>query len=135
MTGQPFETPWSEDFTALSAAQIWTVADANNDGHSWEYQWDFGYFRIYDNDNAKDDWLISPYIRLEEEHEYKLTFDVRTIATEELEVMLGLGLEPSDMTFTIREPETIPDTDYSWKKWKPLSSALQAATCTSDSMP
>lgn len=116
MTGQPFETPWSEDFTALSAAQIWTVADANNDGHSWEYQWDFGYFRIYDNDNAKDDWLISPYIRLEEEHEYKLTFDVRTIATEELEVMLGLGLEPSDMTFTIREPETIPDTDYSWKK-------------------
>lgn len=115
MTGQAFETPWSEDFSKSSCAQIWTVADANDDGHSWEYQWDFGYFRIYDNENAKDDWLISPFIKMEEGYQYKLKFDVRTIATEEFEVKMGAGLDPADMTITLREPESVPDTEYSWE--------------------
>ncbi len=114
MVGEAYDTPWSEDFTSYSAAQIWTVADANDDGHSWEYQWDFGYFRIYDNENAKNDWLISPYIKMEAGYDYEVSFDVRTIATEELEVKAGTGLEPDDMTYTVLECETIPDSDYTW---------------------
>lgn len=115
MTGAPFEVPYEEDFEKTSAANLWTVIDSNDDGHSWEYQWDFGYFRIYDNDNPKDDWLISPYVRLEKGFLYKLSFKVRTIATEQLEVRMGLGLTPDDMTITLHELETIPDTDYSWQ--------------------
>lgn len=115
MTGTPFEVPYQETFETVSAANRWTVVDSNNDGHSWEYQWDFGYFRVYDNENPKDDWLISPYVRLEAGYRYSLTFKVRTIATEQLEVKMGLGLEPEDMTVTLHELETIPDTDYSWQ--------------------
>ena len=116
MTGKPFETPWSEDFSSSSCAQLWTVADANDDGHSWEYQWDFGYYRIYDNENAKDDWLISPFIKMEYGYDYLLTFDVRTIATEVFEVKMGAGLDPEDMKYTISEQESVPDTEYSWIK-------------------
>lgn len=115
MTGTPFEAPYEEDFGTATAANLWTVVDSNNDGHSWEYQWDFGYFRIYDNNNPKDDWLISPYIHLEADSKYRLTFKVRTIATEQLEVKMGLGLTPDDMVFTLHELETIPDTDFNWE--------------------
>ncbi len=114
MTGAPFEVPYEETFETPSAAQLWTVVDVNDDGHTWEYMWDFGYFRMYDNNNPKDDWLISPYVRLDQGYRYRLSFKVRTIATEELEVRMGLGLTPEDMTVTIHELETIPDTDYSW---------------------
>lgn len=114
MVGKPFETPYSEDFSSNSTAQSWTVDDVNGDGHSWEYMWDFGYYRIYDNENPKDDWLISPYVRLETGGEYRLTFDVRTIATEKLEVKMGAGLSPEELTVPLMEAETIPDTDYDW---------------------
>jgi len=116
MTGKPYDTPWSEDFTSSSCAQLWTVADANDDGHSWEYQWDYGYFRIYDNENVKDDWLISPFIKMEAGYDYLLTFEVRTIATEVFEVKMGAGLAPEDMKYTIHDRESVPDTDYSWIK-------------------
>lgn len=115
MTGAPFEVPYEEDFDTTASSNLWTVVDSNNDGHSWEYQWDFGYFRVYDNNNPKDDWLISPYIHLEAGYKYRLTFKVRTIATEQIEVKMGLGLTPDDMVFTLHELETIPDTDYSWE--------------------
>lgn len=114
MVGSPYAPPYTEDFGSNMSAILWTIADSNDDGHSWEYQWDFGYFRIYDNDNAKDDWLISPYISLNRSEQYKLSFDVRTIADETLEVRLGTSLDPSGMTMTLMEPELIPDTDFSW---------------------
>jgi len=118
MIGRPFEVPYNEDFESTKSASTWTVVDANGDGHSWEYLWDFGYFRVYDNENVKDDWLISPYIRLEQECSYTLSFKVRTIATEKLEVKMGAGLSPEELTDELLEAETIPDTDNDWVERK-----------------
>ena len=125
MTGSPYETPYAEDFSSVDNTLAWTIDDVNDDGHTWDYQWDFGYFRIYDNDNAKDDWLISPYVRLESGNEYKLVFDMRTIASEELEVKAGLGLEPSELTVSIMKKELIPDTDYNWVTRECLFSCVE----------
>ena len=115
MTGKPFEVPYSEDFESTSHTGEWTIIDANGDGHSWEYQWDFGYYRVYNNDNPKDDWLISPYVRLESGKRYCLTFDVRTIADEEIEVRAGQSLEPAELDMVLIEPVLIPDTNYEWQ--------------------
>lgn len=114
MVGTPYDTPYLSDFSTPAGANLWTVVDGNDDGHSWEYQWDFGYYRIYDNNNPKDDWLISPYIKLDAGYSYRLTYKVRTIATEEMEVKMGLGLTAGQMTIQLSDKETIPDTDYDW---------------------
>lgn len=114
MTGKSYEVPYAEDFASSAHIGSWTVIDANDDGHTWEYQWDFGYYRAYDNENAKDEWLISPYVSLEAGAQYIFSADFRTIAQETVEVCAGTGLTAADMTLTVLEPETIPDTDYSW---------------------
>ena len=114
MTGKPYEVPYAEDFGSTDHIGSWTVIDANDDGHTWEYQWDFGYYRAYDNENAKDEWLISPYVSLEAGAQYIFSADFRTIAQETVEVRAGTGLTAADMTVAVLEPETIPDTDYSW---------------------
>lgn len=114
MTGAPFQLPYSENFDNLDHEKSWTIVDANDDGHSWEYQWDMGYYRIYDNERAKDDWMMSPYFLFEEGHDYRVSFDIRTIASEELEIFIGEGLEPADMQTVIFEKELIPDTNFKW---------------------
>lgn len=116
MTGTAFELPYSEDFESTSHTSRWTITDANDDGHSWEYQWDYGYYRIYDNDNAKDDWLISPYVRLEAGRRYCLSLDLRTIADETFELRAGRGMSPEELDIVLVEPELLPDTNYEWQR-------------------
>nr|MDE6853903.1 choice-of-anchor J domain-containing protein [Muribaculaceae bacterium] len=120
MTGQPYEVPYAEDFASTDHIGSWTIIDGNDDGHTWDYQWDFGYYRAYDNENAKDEWLISPYVSLEAGQQYIFSADFRTIAQETVEVCAGTGLTAADMTVVVLEAETIPDTDYSWVARKVL---------------
>lgn len=113
MTGRPLDVPYVMDFSANDDVLRWTVYDANDDGHSWEWQYDMGYFRIYDNELAKDDWLISPYVAMEAGAEYRIGLDVMSLATEEYEIRIGRGREPADMLTTLKEKESLA-TDYEW---------------------
>lgn len=112
MVGEPLGIPYSEDFTSYDDA--FTIEMRDDPGHSWEWQYDFGYYRIYNNDTVKDDWLITPYMALEAGYQYNVAFDTRSLAKENMRVCLGTAPESQAMTQVIAD--TFPvDTDYDWQ--------------------
>ena len=72
--GDAFQLPYEDDLTTTNdRLAFYTVVDANNDGSKWMNY----YGRIcykYDSNNAADDWLILPAVKLEGGKEYLLTF-------------------------------------------------------------
>ncbi len=116
LTGTPFAVPYSEDFSSTSNVIAFTVEDVNGDGSTWEYMYDFGYMRVWNNESAKDEWLFTPYIALETGAEYQLTFDVRSLATEKMEVKLGDDATSASMGTTMLGEFDV--TDYDWKTMK-----------------
>lgn len=112
MIGTPFSVPYSEDFSSNDNVTSFTVEDCNNDGTTWEYQYDFGYMRIWSNEKVKDDWLFTPFITLEQDAEYKLTFDVQSISSEKMEVMIGDDAISSNMEKLLLEEIGVTDVDW-----------------------
>lgn len=112
MVGPAYTVPYFEDFTENDNVLAYTVEDSNDDGHSWEYQYDFGYFRIYDNDRPKDDWLFTPYIAFEAGKTYRLEFKVQTLATETYEVALATDASSGAVVKSIVDEKSIDE--YNW---------------------
>ena len=112
MVGEPLGIPYSEDFTSYDDA--FTIEMRDDPSHSWEWQYDFGYYRIYNNDTVKDDWLITPYLALEAGYQYNVAFDTRSLAKENMRVCLGTAPESQAMTQVIADTFTV-DTDYGWQ--------------------
>ena len=66
--------------------------------------------KIYSSSAPKNDWLFTPFIAVEKDMRYELSFDIRTIGTEKYEVMYGLQPQSTAMT-ELLVPETQEDTD------------------------
>lgn len=116
MAGNPYTVPYSEDFTSSDGALDYIIEARDDMGRSWDWQYDFGYFRIYNNDTEKNDWLFTPYIALEPNMKYLLAFDVRSIATESYAVAIGLAPESTAMTQQIA-----PNHEFDEYDWQHMS--------------
>lgn len=75
--GSALSVPYYEDFSQESAFNTFTIVDANNDGTTWNYN-SYDHAAAIDNSlkGIGDDWLITPPIRMEQGHTYKLAFTV-----------------------------------------------------------
>lgn len=53
MIGDPYTIPYTEDFSTNDNVLSFLIEDTNSDGKTWEYMYDEGYIRIYNNDTPK----------------------------------------------------------------------------------
>lgn len=99
--------PFTMDLTEEDNFSIHSILDANGDGKTWRYN--FGACYNYDSDNAGDDWLFSPAIRLEAGKAYRISAMVRehhNSYVERIEIFVGQGATPEAMT-----RQLVPVTD------------------------
>lgn len=107
IAGKAMEAPYLETFANTQAIGYqWTGVDANEDRYQWTFNSGAGYYTFKDQASAAeyfinptftpadiyqdaDEWIITPPIRLEAGKQYVLSFDYRSISTENLEVTMG----------------------------------------------
>lgn len=116
MIGTPCTVPYSEDFSSNDNVTTFTIEDGNDDGSTWEYMYDYGYMRVWNSEGVKDEWLFTPYIAMEAGAEYRLTFDVRSLSNEKMEVKIGDDATSASMGTTLLNEFDV--TDYDWKMMK-----------------
>lgn len=105
--------PFFEGFDNQTAFDAFKVIDSNNDGSTWIWRSDDNsYARCNGHStNATDDWLLTPFIRLEANHTYIFSFKYwKGFYPERIAVAFGMGDDPTQYT-VINEGIDIPDTD------------------------
>lgn len=113
--GDPITPPYSQDFNDENGLDLYTIIDSNNDGKTWgwygssssEYSPSAKY--AYSAQNAGDDWLITPPLKLEKGKFYTVSFKARANGSyypERIEAKFGKGNTAADMT-----EELVPPTD------------------------
>ena len=110
----PIETlPYTNGFDTRDDWEWFTVVNANDDDHTWRYYEQQGRY-YYDNDNAADDWLLSPLIKLEAGKRYRFSIDAHCYYdNEQMEVLLGKAVNVDAMTH-----EVIPSTVVDWEEYQ-----------------
>lgn len=126
------EFPVEETFENPTAMALkWNTVDNNGDGMTWIYgttlgQNVFGDYEmtaeyiisptsvdVYTQD--ADDWIISPPINFDSGTKYNITFDIRSLTPETLNVYVGSKNVVEGMefvkTFGLRKPEYADDAD------------------------
>lgn len=95
--------PYTSDYYSNDNLDGFTIIDSADDGSSWKVYTD--YVRcLYSTDNPKDDWLITPPLKLEGGKAYLLSFDAwaeSAMYDEQLEVMWGNDNTVAAMTNTV----------------------------------
>lgn len=115
VSGDAFNTPYSEMFDDASDLAYFTIVDANGDGRTW-YYYPQGEAAAnpYGSVDA-DDWLISPPIRLKAGRIYTMSFKTRASYDqwpERIEVKYGKEGTVAAMTETILEPTVLSNEEY-----------------------
>lgn len=94
------------DFTRAVLASDWTIIDANEDGNLWHLG-ELGASGIVlarSNEDAQDDWLISPVMEMEAGQSYILAFQAAAqgnMEDEILNVFLGTDATAASMSDTL----------------------------------
>lgn len=106
-----FPAPLTMDLTSEENFLMHTPFDANKDNCTWRFNDGRTFYNFNpDRKTPGDDWLFSPNIRLEAGHAYnfKVTAKVsQEILPEKLEVKIGQGTTPADMTSTVVPVSTL----------------------------
>lgn len=103
IAGKPLSIPYSCEFNDPIVAQnLWSVADANNDGVNWYINSGFSQIIFMDNlfgveyiqngqdsEMDADEWLISPPLYFEKDKNYSISFETRSLGNDELSVTFG----------------------------------------------
>lgn len=117
--GKGFETPYSQTFDTAESFGLFTVADANYDGFTWDYyeqQWGNSAVKYNSSpENAADDWLITPAIELKKGKLYTFSFKARANSStypERLEVKYGNDNSVEAMTNDVLEPTVLKGSEY-----------------------
>ena len=101
--------PYTEKFGDESCWSTFTVVDANNDGHTWYYDYGAASIAYSEKGNDTDDWLITPPLQLDPEWLYQFDFlaigDV--YATERFSVYAGQQPTAEGMTQQIQVQKQI----------------------------
>lgn len=97
--GEACPLPYSQDFTSENALDWFTIIDANNDESTWSLG--EGYVACtYDDNNAADDWLITPPLAMDKEHAYQLSVKVfggSSAQSENIRIATGTKPEAASM--------------------------------------
>ena len=99
-TGSSLALPYSQDFTDANALELYTVIDENSDDNTWYYSLKAAKYR-QSYDNAADDWLILPPVKLETGKSYDFTFtgyNTQAKNNNIVDVALGTAPEAASMT-------------------------------------
>lgn len=105
--------PYHKDLKSTTALDDMTVIDANNDGKTWTASV-VGARYNYHRNNAGDDWLITPGLRLEAGKGYDLTAilgSYNKYNEEKYEICLGTAPTAEAMTIQV-VPPTATTTCY-----------------------
>lgn len=108
-----YDPAFSEDFTDKAGMRFFTVIDLDGDRLTWECSpIDHAARVAWDNGAAaterKDDWLVSPPLRLAAGKVYKLSFGSRKLYDPEtLTVALGANPRAEAMTTILLPPTTV----------------------------
>ena len=107
--GSAVVPPYTEKFSDESSWTTFTVLDANNDGHTWYYDYGAASIAFSEKGNDTDDWLITPPLQLNPEWLYQFDFlaigDIS--ATERFSVYAGQQPTASAMTQQIQAQQQI----------------------------
>lgn len=124
--GKPIETPFNEAFDNDERFATFTVTDGYSDGSTWKRvtnSEDNTSYAVceYNKNNPKDEWLITPSIKLNKGVRYVLSFKASSVymtKPEKMEVAYGKGTTPEDMTNVVMKP-TVVDNNKSgeWKEY------------------
>lgn len=104
--GDALGVPYTMNFTPEEDEGIWTIADANQDGKTWQYNKRESRME-YTSYSVPDDWLFTPPFRLTPGN-YMLETNVRTGAMrdtykEQLKITLGQSSDPENQTTLITD--------------------------------
>lgn len=113
--GQSYTVPYVDDFSAEGALDVYTILDVDGNGETWHINPYSGNNLVeaavpYDENTAQaNDWLLTPNVRLEAGHVYRVTTHMRNMWTGTPEKIAfgfvpGTDLDISNMT-SIREFE------------------------------
>jgi len=133
LAGTAFQAPYYDDFSDVTMRDLWTVVNANNDASSWgsEYTWQFndynscwgiytGPYNMGEDQDAADDYLISPGINIEQGISYALIVNMRnTFANYKERVSLLVGTDPTDIsTFQVLASDEAYDVGGTLADWE-----------------
>ena len=133
LTGSAFMPPYFDDFSDPSTRDLWTIVNANNDASNWgsEYTWSFneyngcwgiytGPYNMGEDQDACDDYVISPGINIEQGISYALIVNMRnTFANYQERVSLLIGTDPTDVsTFTVLDSNEAYDVGGTETPWE-----------------
>ena len=113
--GDPIVPPYFEDFQDEESMAYFTVINCNNDRGTWSYYKDSDGSAMvrynYNSENAGDDWLITPPLKVEKGKTYTVKFKARSNSAafvERLEVKYGSTKTVEGMKNVILEPTDLP---------------------------
>lgn len=110
--GEALQVPYNKDFSDGNFS-LYTTIDANGDGSTWGS--DFrGAKYVFNNDNAADDWLITPPLKMKASNKYTIVAQFANAMdpyTEKAEVKVGDAATAEAMTSTVI-PATIIEGGY-----------------------
>ena len=95
--GSFVKMPFNETFESKTAFDLFTVVDTHNDGSTWEYYNRGHHARaIYNSENTKDDWLITPPLRMTAASVYNLAVQAWATRPQSPEIIeIKMGKEPT----------------------------------------
>ena len=109
--------PWTTDFSAENALELFTVIDVNGDRAEWYREWEWWIDETeelvsaavypYSSTKSADDWLITPPMQFEAGNSYTLSFEAMVMSSsdpERLKVSMGQTPSAEAMTITLLEP-------------------------------
>ena len=133
LTGNAFMPPYFDNFSDPTTRDLWTIVNANNDASQWGsvYTWTFndyngcwgiytGPYNMGEDQDAADDYLISPGISIEQGISYALIVNMRnTFANYQERVSLMIGTDPTDVsTFKVLDADEAYDVDGTLADWE-----------------
>ena len=110
--GEALQTPYKKDFTDGDFSLL-TIIDANADGSTWMKNYRGAQY-MFSNDNAADDWLITPPLKMTANTKYTITAQFANAMdpyTEKAEVKVGTNSSADAMTTSVI-PATEIDGGY-----------------------
>lgn len=115
-TGSDVTPPFSTSFDSQEEFDLFTVINSNNDGFQWQWSNFYGAEKCasikYNLNEAMNDWLISPGLKLQGGKNYKVSYLAYCAGSnypERLEVAYGNAATAEAMTSILVPPTEIRD--------------------------